>query len=136
LTTRIVGGVAPDPLDLGRIVGGRVDRLRLAALSLSGVHHVIKNELDHVFPRPVLQRIAEASGGNPLFAVELARALIEAGARPGPGEPLPVPETLAALLEARIRRLPARVRGVLLAASALSSPDVRLVGATLERDVS
>jgi DNA-binding CsgD family transcriptional regulator len=133
-TARIEDGVAPDPLDFGRLLPGLVVRLRLEPLSLSGVHHVVKSELGHVFPRPVLQRIAQASGGNPLFATELARALIESDARPGPGDPLPVPDTLAALMRTRVGRLPAPAREALLACACLSNPDVKLVCDALGED--
>lgn len=132
---RLERGASTDVLDLDRTVPDGLERLRLEPLSLSGLYHVIRGQVGHVFPRPTLQRIAQTSRGNPLFAVELARALAEAGARPGPGEPLPVPESVGALLEGRIRRLPATVREVLLVVSALSNPAVGVVGVALGRDV-
>jgi len=128
LAARVVDGVVPDPLVLERTLPGRVERLRVGPLSLSGLHHVIKQQLDHVFPRPVLQRVAQASEGNPLFALELARALVATDATPGPGEPLPVPDTLAALMRTRVARLSATARDALLAAASLSNPTVELVG--------
>ena len=124
-------GAVPDPLDLERTLRERATRLRLGPLTLSGLYHVIGKQLDQVFPRPTLQRIAQASGGNPFFALELARALAEVGARPGPGEPLPVPRTLAGLMRGRIDRLPPAAREALLVAAALSSPDVQLISALL-----
>lgn len=116
-----------DPLALDRAFAGRVERIRIAPLSLSALHHVIRLHLDHVFPRPTLRHIAETSGGNPFFALELARALIKAGAYPGPGDPLPVPDTLMSLVLQRLDRLPARARATLLTVSALSAPTVDLV---------
>jgi DNA-binding CsgD family transcriptional regulator len=127
-----VDALATDPL----AIPGRVERLRLAPLSLSGLYHVIRAHLGQVFPRPTLQRIAQASGGNPLFALELARALVATGARPGPGEPLPVPETLATLLEARLRRLPRPSRDALAAAAALAAPDAGVVARALGPDAA
>jgi ATP/maltotriose-dependent transcriptional regulator MalT len=116
-----------DPLALDSAFAGRIERIRLGPLSLSGLHHVIRSQLDHVFPRPTLRRITETSGGNPFFALELARALIETGAHPVPGEPLPVPHTLSSLVLRRLDRLPARVRAALLVVSALPGPTVDLV---------
>jgi ATP/maltotriose-dependent transcriptional regulator MalT len=129
LTVRVAGGLAPDPLDLERTLPGRVERVPLAPLSLSGLHHMIRERLGVTFPRPTLTRIAQASGGNPLFALELARALTEVEAQPVPGEPLPVPDTLAALMATRIARLPAAAREALLAAACLSTPTVDEVAA-------
>jgi DNA-binding CsgD family transcriptional regulator len=105
----------------------RAERVSLGPLSLSGIHHVIREELGQVFPRPTLQRVVQATGGNPLFAVELARALAETGARPGPGEPLPVPDTLGALMQTRIARLSDAARDALLVCASLSSPTTELV---------
>ena len=123
-----------DALDLEAGLPGRVEHLWLGPLSLSGLYHLIRARVGHVFARPTLRRIAQASGGNPLFALELARVLVETGARPGPGEPLPVPETLGALLAARVERLPAAVRDVLLAAASLSNPDLGSIGEALGED--
>lgn len=126
---------AADRLALDRALDGAVERLRLAPLALGALHHVVHQHLDHVFPRPTLRRIADAAEGNPFFAIELARALIDAGAPAGPGEPLPVPETLTSLLVRRLERLPAPTRDLLLVASALSVPTVGRIRATGRGDV-
>jgi len=127
-TERDGGG---DPLDLAGVLGERCTLLELGPLSLSALYHVIRDRLGASFPRPTLRRIAESSGGNPLFALELARALAAHGARPAPGEPLPVPDTLAALLAERIAQQPADVREALLAVASLAEPDTAVVGAAL-----
>jgi ATP/maltotriose-dependent transcriptional regulator MalT len=126
---------SPDPLDLGRNLLD-VDYLRLGPISLGGLHHLLKGRLGQVLPRPMLQRIAQASGGNPLLALELARALPEVGAQTGPGEPLPVPASLVALLRKRLRRLPASARDALLAAAALSHPEPALISEALGEKAS
>ena len=54
------------------------------------------------------------SGGNPLFAVELGRAVAERGV-PEIGAGLPVPEMLGELFGARVQALPPPVRRALLA---------------------
>lgn len=111
------------------VLGLDCPRVRVGPLSLSGIHHVIRSQLGQVLPRPTLRRIVDASGGNPLFALELARALVEVGARPVPGEPLPVPDTLADLMHDRIAKLPAAARDALLAAASLADPTVEAVSA-------
>jgi len=45
-------------------------------------------------------------GGNPLYALELARALDRLEIVPRPGVPLPVPSSLAGLLAERVQSLP------------------------------
>jgi len=131
VTARVEAGAADDQLGLERAFDERSEHVRLGPLSLSGLYHVIRSRLEMRPPRPTVQRIAQASGGNPLFALELARALAESGERPRPGEPLPVPETLSALLLARIGRLPTDARDALLAAAALAEPDASVVEAVL-----
>ena len=53
--------------------------VRVSPLSLGGLHALVTDRLGHSFPRPTLVRIAEVSGGNPLYALELARAIAADG---------------------------------------------------------
>jgi hypothetical protein len=120
------------PVELADILdhaGSR--RLRLAPLSVGAVERLLADALGMTLPRSALLRLHETAGGNPFFALELGRALTDAGALPGPGQPLPVPDDLQVLLVDRVRRLPASVREVLLLASLLSQPTED----TLERAV-
>src|SRR5581483_10323788 len=52
---------SPDPLDVRQNLSGRVETLRLGPVSLGGLHHLLKDRLGQVLPRPMLQRIAQAS---------------------------------------------------------------------------
>jgi DNA-binding CsgD family transcriptional regulator len=70
----------------------------------------------------VLERVNAASGGNPLFALELGRALDQAGGRLGPDGELPVPERLDELLSERIEAVPPETRELLAMAALLSHP--------------
>ncbi|PWU22626.1 MAG: hypothetical protein C5B48_09855, partial [Candidatus Rokuibacteriota bacterium] len=105
---------------------GRMETLELGPLSLASLHRIVSNALGRAFPRPTLVRIARASGGNPLYALEIARLLDGEKARLDPGG-LPVPDSLHALVAGRVRALPERTRDALLRAAALARPDVRLV---------
>jgi len=115
------------------------ERLRLGPLNLAAVHELLRTRLGLSPSRPILVRLHQAAGGNPLFALELGRALGEQGHEPAPEEPLPVPAGLQALVGARLARLPAPARESLLAVAALSRPTVALavaVGGQGERTLA
>ena len=59
-------------------------------LSLGALHRLLRDRLRATFPRPMLRRVHEASGGNPFYALELVRALPSSTGLI-PGDPLPVP---------------------------------------------
>ena len=50
-------------------------RVELGGLSTGALHRVLTMRLGSGLPRPVLRRVHDATGGNPFFALELARAL-------------------------------------------------------------
>ena len=121
-SVRVGDGVAPDPLGLAVAFGERLERRPLGPLTPGALHHVVREQLGQVLPRPTLLRVTEASDGNPFYALEIARDLLAAGVQPRPGDPLPVPESVMTLVLRRLERLPARVRVVLLVTAALSAP--------------
>jgi predicted ATPase len=66
--------VAATPLSLDRaLADGRLVRLRPEPFSAGALYHLLATKVEHSFPRPMLTRIAEASGGNPFYALEIAR---------------------------------------------------------------
>jgi DNA-binding CsgD family transcriptional regulator len=133
LATRRVGDPRADRLPLERAFpDGRVARVRVGGLSVAALHQVIQAKLGQAPPRPVLVRVAQAADGNPLFAVEIARVLLEGEVSP-PGQPLPVPRDVKALVARRTRALPEPTREALLAAAALPQARVQLVAAALGR---
>ena len=104
---------------LRRVSVGPLDPIALQRLLNSRVEGRLSASLAH--------RVYEASGGNPYFALELARALDREGIEPAPGEPMPIPRDLARLLGARVRSLSAEARDVLLIVAAAGRPTVALV---------
>jgi DNA-binding CsgD family transcriptional regulator len=112
-----------------------VTRIRVRPLTLGGLHTLFLEKLGRSFPRPTMVRIAEFSGGNPFYALELARAM---GGRP-PESEAALPATLAGLIRARIGRLEEDARNVLLAAACMADPTVdmlaRVTGTAVERTV-
>ncbi|MFL5959673.1 MAG: AAA family ATPase [Gaiellaceae bacterium] len=104
----------------------RIERVELGPLSVAALHRVLVQELGRTFPRPTLVRIAQASGGNPLYAIEIARELDRCGEHDISGR-VPVPQGLDALVRARVRALPAETRDALLCAATLARPDTRTI---------
>jgi len=109
--------------------GEGITTLELGPLSPGALHELVRERFGRAFPRPTLMRIHKTSGGNPFYALEIARLLFERGDRLEPGRPLPVPESLVGILRERIAALPPAVRRVLEAAAIVSKPTVDLVGA-------
>jgi len=101
----------------------RVQRLHVGPLSLGAIHRLLQAQLGLKLPRPTLVRVHETSGGNPFYALELARAL---GADVDPTEVLRVPETLEGLVRARLEALPPDTRESLLLAAAFGRPSAEL----------
>lgn len=129
LTDEPVRGVVtsrtPAPTTWERILGqDRVTKLVLQPLSPTALYQVVYQRLGVTFGRPTLHRLHETSRGNPFFALELARELLEHREDEYRGRPLPLPEQLNDLLQRRLGRQPARTRRLLLATAAMSSPQI------------
>ena len=105
----------------------RIERVRVGPLSVGAIHRVLRDQLARPVPRPTLLRLHEASGGNPMYALELARALGDEDAMHDPTQPLPVPERLEELVSARLDGFPAATHEALV----LVSADSRLTPAQL-----
>ncbi len=115
------GGSAVTWLKLSRPDG--IERVRVGPLSLGGLHTLVSARLGRSFPRPTMVRIAEISGGNPFFALELARA-IDAGSS---NAQFMLPGSLSELMRLRIGRLDREARKLLLAAASVADPTVELL---------
>ena len=133
LLTRRSGEDAPLFEEADQALEGRSQRIRLGPISFGALHRLLTLRTGHRFARPVVARIERASGGNPMTALEIARALLESGAGElGPDQELPVPERLRDLLDARLARLSAHSRAALLLVAALSHPTTALIAAASE----
>jgi DNA-binding CsgD family transcriptional regulator len=107
---------------LERDLSERLLRIEVGPLSLGALHRLVLTRLGEPLSRPTLRRLHDASGGNPFYALETARFLLERGVALSPAEPLPVPRTLEELVRARLDRLPKTVRQVLEVAALLAEP--------------
>ncbi len=106
-------------------------RVKMHPLTLGGVHSLISKHLGHTLPRPLITRIHEVSGGNPFFALELARSVADEPSR-GMGD---LPDSLAALVRQRIGQPNGELSAVLLAASCAALPTVERVSRAIDLTV-
>jgi DNA-binding CsgD family transcriptional regulator len=108
---------APAPALEEAIDPAEVDRVRISPLSMGATQQLIRQRLGIAVPRPTLLRLHEASGGNPFYAIELARAQSGDPTREAT-LPLAVPPSLERLAAARLEALDAPTRRALLLVAA------------------
>ncbi len=125
-TRRLGDRERPSPVETA-LDSDRIERVRVGPLSVGAVHRIVGDRLSRAVARPTLLRLHEVSGGNPFYALELARALGAEGAVRDPTQPLPVPEQLEELVSARLDGFAGPTREALVLASA----DARLTPADL-----
>jgi DNA-binding CsgD family transcriptional regulator len=111
-------------------VGEDRARIVVGPLSLGATRRLIVSRVGVTIPRPSLVRLHAVAGGNPFYALEIAKA-IAAGAAAAGGAPVPVPTKLHDLVGERLGRLAKRVRDALEVVAILAAPTV----ATVERVV-
>src|SRR5438105_8331616 len=119
------GRPAAAPLELANAFAG-FRRLSVAPLSVGAIYRLLWDRLGLNLPRPVLMRVYEAAGGNPFFALEVGRALVDGTIR-ADGVHVSLPDSLRSVVANRLRSLPAHVRETLVAVAALAAPTVTLL---------
>jgi DNA-binding CsgD family transcriptional regulator len=109
----------------------RRSRLRLGPMSVGALGRLVQDRLGLVLPRLAAVQLAEESGGNPLVALELARAAMDRGTHPGPGERfLPTADVLT-LLGTRIDAVTGEAAEALRIVAAAARPDLALLSRLL-----
>jgi DNA-binding NarL/FixJ family response regulator len=127
-------------------------RVEAGPMTLGALHHLLRTRTSLEFNRRTLQRIHETSGGNPFYALELARTLERepaasggttrsagagaaagAGVAGGAGEPLPLSSGLNELLADRLTGFDPMTRTALLIAAVAPGATVELVEAAIGR---
>ncbi|ULE31381.1 AAA family ATPase [Mycobacterium sp. IDR2000157661] len=107
-----------------------VNRIRLSPLNITDLHAAVSAQLRRPISRPAIGRIHQVSGGNPFYAIELARAIDERGS----GIETSLPRTLTDVVRTRIGSLDTDVHDALLAASCLPTPTVDMVCTATRND--
>ena len=105
--------------------------IEVGPLGLRALHELLHARLGAPFARPALVRLWETSGGNPFYALELARALERRGGRIGPGDALTLPDNLEQLVDERLASVGRSARKVTGVVALLAEPTARLVEAAL-----
>jgi DNA-binding CsgD family transcriptional regulator/tetratricopeptide (TPR) repeat protein len=134
LTVR-TGDVVPLGLDRA-LPTDRLGRMQLGPLSLGAVGEIVRARLGMVLPRYALTRLYDTCGGNPFYALELARMLLDRPQASLTREPLPLPRSLDDLVRRRLRRLAPDVWRVGRLVAASSDPRERLIRAACDDEGS
>jgi DNA-binding CsgD family transcriptional regulator len=116
------------PVAFDRIVHAEsFRRMELDPLTLDDLDLALLEHLGQRLPLSVLIEVGRSSAGNPLFALELGRALLDGRILHRPGRPLNVPTDLRALVGERLAALPAEAIELLATVSAMSHPTRELI---------
>ena len=100
-----------------------LERLKVGPLSFSASRRLLSERLGLVVSRQVLRRIVDSTLGNPLFVLEVGRALLEQGV-PRFGQDIPVPDAVEDMLGIRVAGLAPSLRRLLLAVALTAEPRV------------
>ncbi|MGC5030632.1 AAA family ATPase [Micromonospora sp. DT229] len=126
VSSRSTNGPTMPATPLGLDAGATVlTRLALAPLGVHALHHVLRERVGAVLDRPLLARIARESSGNPLVAIEVARAVQRLPKPPEPAQELPVASSIHQLLAEVLAGLPTRCRDAVRLAALLGVPLLR-----------
>jgi len=122
LLATVRGDSSALPFGFERALDREAVSVEVGPLSLGAVRGLLRERLSVSLPRPLMRRIYDRSGGNPFYALELGRALVELGTER-------LPESLQAVVSGRIARLPKRTRELLVLLACAPEPTLGLVRA-------
>ena len=124
LSTLRLGHGSVDPLTVAGLLPTHLcQTVELGPLSLGAMRRLLSTIVTTI-PRPALRRIHEVSGGNPLFAMELARSFRDGDGFPSPGT-MSFPDSLQAAIDDRLESAPDELMPLLEAVSAVGRSSVR-----------
>lgn len=119
-------------LRLDGVLDAPASRIEVGPLSLGATQRILRLRTGLELNRRTLERIHATSGGNPFYALELARAMKPAPGGPRDGvesEPLRLSASLNDLLAERLHGLAEPTRTMLAVAAALAPPSVEALAA-------
>jgi DNA-binding CsgD family transcriptional regulator len=128
LATARGAGPDDDPFDLSRSwPESRLRKLVVGPLDIDAIDEIVRDRLDARLERSTLLRLHRAAGGNPFYALEIARALVGHGIELQPGGHLPVPKSLRDLVSQRLAKVGTAARDSLRIVALLDHPTISLV---------
>jgi DNA-binding CsgD family transcriptional regulator len=119
----------------GMLASDRVRTISLSALSATELADLVQTRLESTSLRPLVPELHRVSRGNPLYALEIARAVVEGRIRVEPGRHLRVPIDLTNLVRGHLDALSPATRKALLVLASCSDPTTELIGRALGRSV-
>jgi hypothetical protein len=117
--------------DVTSALGLPGEQLVAGPVSVGVMQRIIQTRLRNPLARPMLTRLHQATGGNPMMCLEMTRALQRRGTELSASDPLPVPADLRVLVAERLRGLSPQTREALLLTSALAQPTLTAVAAAV-----
>ena len=124
-------GPGPTPAALLHTLDERaITRLALRPLEITAIETIIRRQLGVRLSRPARRQVFDLSGGNPLFAVELARVH---GAEPPWSADAELPDRLASSIRRRVGAFTPPVCEVLCAAALTQEPSLRILASVTGR---
>lgn len=127
---RSPGGPLSTELDR-RFAGRGLETLALEPLPASTIRTLLEARLKRSMSHPVLRRIHQTAGGNPLYALAIALELEARHANGARAGDLPIPRTLSDAIELRLGQVDWRATPAMLAVAALSQPTLALLQAAI-----
>jgi DNA-binding CsgD family transcriptional regulator len=117
------------PLDLDHAFPpSGIERMRLTPLERTDLQRLVRSQVGVVLPQPLMTRVLETSGGNPFFALELAREVVRRGVdKLVQDQHLGVPSTIRDVVVGRLAPLTGPTQRLLLYAAALAQPTIQLL---------
>jgi DNA-binding CsgD family transcriptional regulator len=103
----------------------------LEQLERSAFDRLVESRLSGEISRPLLTRIHESSGGNPLFGLAIADELGTRGLPATSDRVIPVPRSLSDAIARRLEHVDARARDSLLGVALMSHPTLAILHAAI-----
>ena len=123
---------APTPAIVADLEAARMTFIDVGPLGAREIEALVEKDAGLALPPAAQRRVHRVSEGNPLHALEIARALAVAGTGPDATQ---TPDSLTSLVRRRLGDLSPEARTVIVHAAALARPTSRVLEQALGRDV-